>query len=60
MDPIVRDALEMALFSARADLEEQDAAMERAKRELETRMGFWNRARERMAALEEALRDAPA
>ena len=55
MDPIVREALEAALSGARADLAEQDAAMERAKRELETRMGFWNRARERAAALEEAL-----
>jgi uncharacterized protein YajQ (UPF0234 family) len=60
MDPIVSGVLEVALQAAREDLREQDAAIERAKRELETRMGFRSRALDRMVAIQEALRDAGA
>ena len=60
MDPIVRTILENSLEMAAADLREQDAAIRRAQGELETRMGFRNRALDRMAAIQEALRDAGA
>jgi hypothetical protein len=60
MEAIVREALEAALFLAREDLAEQDAAIARLERELVTRRGFWNRARERSSVLEEALGDAGA